>query len=407
MAANPEIGAPLFEALIDPLDPEFRADPYSRYQQLRSQDPVHWSPMTSRASGGFWVITRYADCLSLLEDLRLGMTCSDGQAPPELRRGAAARISPQLLVFDDRPRHTRLRELLAEAVETLRPRVHAIASELLCAIEGRGRMDLMADFASQVPVQVICEVLGAPTADRPRFQEWTADFPRIFEPGLQTPEALARCDESVGALVDYLEDLIRRRQSCPGDDILSRLVRAEAAGGRLGQQELLAAAIQLLIAGTETTAGLIGNGALALLQHPDQLARLRSDPDLARGAVEECLRFDSPVQITGRIAQEEIELRGVRIERDQRLAIVLASANRDTDAFDYPTHFDITRTGPANLSFGTRANRCLGAPLARMQAQIALGALVRRLPRLALATEKPERRPSLLFRTLESLPVTF
>lgn len=407
-SATPAVHDPFF----DPLAPEFRDDPYAAYARLRRADPVHWTDFDGEE--GAWVLSRYQDCLSVLKDPRFGMVRSGAEVPPNLAGGAAARVFPHMLIFKDPPYHTRLRRLVSKAfapraVESLGPRIQQIVDDLLDGAETRGVMDLMADFAFQVPVFVICDLLGVPREDRVLFKTWTPDFSRIFETRWATPDEIARCHVATAELCKYFEDHIRRRRHDPGDDILSALIEAEVEGDRLCLEELMASAIQLLNAGYETTMGLIGNASLALLRHPDQLRKLRLEPDLLPAAVEEALRYDAPVQYSGRVAHEDVELGGRRIERNQTVFTLLGSANRDPDFCDYPDHFDITRYGVTHLSFGYGAHFCLGAHLARLETRIALGALVSRFPRLALAcdADRLERRTSLLFRTLESLPVVF
>jgi cytochrome P450 len=394
--------------LYAPFDPAFRADPYPGYARLRREAPVYWSELGDR---GCWVVSRFTDCLAVLRSPDMGMRRPGPEAPPELQDGPAARIYPRLLIFNDPPDHGRLRRLVSKAftpraVETLRPRIHRIVNQLLDAVADRRRMDLMADFAFQVPVLVICELLGVPTVDRQKFKRWTPDFSLLFEPDLLDSESLARCDAATASLVDYFEDLISVRRRCPEPDLLSALIEVSDGGDRLAREELIAMAVQLLNAGYETTMGLIGNGALALLQHPDELARLRAEPSLIDAAVEECLRFDSPVQLSGRIARDDVTLRDVEIEAGDLVITLLGSANRDPAAFERADRFEIRRP-PAHLAFGFGSHFCLGAHLARLEARIALGTLVRRLPRLEIATRQLPRRPSMLFRVLERLPVVF
>jgi cytochrome P450 len=331
---------------------------------------------------------------------------------PEFGEGPAARVFPNLLDMKDPPERTRLRKLVSgvftpQAVESLRPRIAQVIDELLETAADAGSMDLMADFASQVSVVAICELLGVPVADRPLIERWAPDFSRIFEASGLEPDERARCHTSTHSLCDYFELLVRRRRFDLGDDLLSALIQAEVEGDRLTHDEAVAMAIQLLSAGCETSMGLIGNGTLALLRHRDQFRKLRMDRELAVGAVEECLRYDSPVQFVGRVAREDVELHGVKIAKDQRVWMLIGSANRDPDFCDYPDQFDITRYGVPHLSFGFGPNFCPGAHLARLEAHLALRALVSRFPALELASDVLQYRPSLRFRTLESLPVVF
>lgn len=405
-----EPGTPPADLLFDPLDPAFRDDPYPHYARLRREDPVHWTPLGR--DGGSWVVSRYEDCLEVLGDPRMGMVRSDAGIPAALGEGSAARVFPNLLIFKDAPEHTRLRQLVSKAftpraISALRPRIRQIVEGLLDAAQERGSLDLMADFAFQLPVLVICEMLGVPAEDRHLFKRWTPDFSRLFESSWLSAEELERCDRATKALCDYFEDHVSHRKAHIGDDLLSILIQAEENGDRLGHDELIAVSVQLLNAGYETTMGLIGNSTLALLENRDQFRRMRLESDLVANAVEEALRYDSPVQYSGRIAKEDVEIRGTKIAKDQVVFTILGSANRDPDYCDYPDHFDITRYRISHLAFGFGAHFCLGAHLARLEAEVALGALAKRFPGLELATDRRSRRPSFLFRTLESLPLVF
>ena len=318
-----------------------------------------------------------------------------------------------VLLFLDPPDHTRLRGLVSKAftpkvVERLRNRTQELVDGLLDTVAARGdeQMDVITDLAYPLPVVIICELLGVPAADHVTFQRWSRELAGSIDPQpLRTPEQEARIHTAAEAFAEYFADLIARRRQHPRDDLLSALIVAEEAGDRLSEPELLATAMFLLIAGHETTVNLVGNGTLALLRHRDQLDRLRDDPFLDRNAIEELLRFDSPVMITQRITLEEYEIGGVTIPARQQIIPLLGAANRDPEAFPDPDRLDLGRDAAArHLAFGGGHHFCLGAALARLEGQVAIGTLVRRFPELELAGE-PVRRETFTLRGLEHLPV--
>jgi cytochrome P450 PksS len=311
----------------------------------------------------------------------------------------------------DPPDHTRLRGLVHKAftprlIENLRGRIQEITDELLDAACKRGRLELIRDFSLPLPSIVIAELLGIPAKDRHRFHRWSTAL-------LQAPATtwgLLRILPSVLAFLRYLKKLIATRQATPSDDLASALVRAREEGDRLSEDELLAMFVLLLIAGHETTVNLIGNGTLALLQHPDQLERLRDDPELIKPGVEELLRYDGPLlTTTDRYAREDAEIAGVTIPRGERVFAAVASANRDEGQFESPDELDLTRDPNRHVAFGLGVHYCLGAPLARLEGQIAIGTLIRRFPDLGLAapTSSLRRRPGVLLNCLEALPLDF
>ena len=391
---------------FNPIDPEFVANPYPTYHRLRTLDPVHHSPL------GFWVLTRYEDVVSSLRDPRF--------AKEAIAAFVAARFGMTLpgvgvsMLDRDPPDHTRLRGLVNKAftprvVEVLRPRVQQIVDGLLDAAEGAGAMDLIEDFAYPIPVIVICEMLGVPVEDRERFKQWGLDIARGLDAIWLPPdsEVTQRSMASRRALSDYFRELIAERRKAPRGDMLSGLIAAEEAGDKLSEEELLATCILLLVAGHETTVNLIGNGTLALLRHPDQLRLLRENPGLIAGAVEELLRFDGPVQRTARIPSEDVTVAGQTIPKGEMVMPFIGAADRDPAQFPDPDRLDITRSDNRHIAFGWGIHFCLGAPLARVEGQIAINTLVQRLPKLALATDKPEFRQSLTLRGLSTLPVSF
>ncbi len=398
--------------LFNPLDPAFRADPYPFYDRLRSEDPVH-------QAGGRWVISRYADCVSLMRDPRSSSdaTKSGGYARSVVERGGSKpdkrllAMRPFLIL--DPPDHTRLRGLVSKAftprvVEGLRPRIQQLVDELLDKAADAGSMEVIEDLAYPLPVTMICELLGVPPEDRSTFKEWSRDLARGQDPPeVMSPDVAKRSVQAMSSLMAFFGDLCKERRKSPRDDLLSALIAAEEEGDRLTEEELLATCVFLLAAGHETTVNLIGNGALALLRHPDQLERLRDDPSLAPSAVEEFLRYDPPTQLAWRTALEEIEIGGRTIGEGQQIILLLAAANRDPDQFSHPERLDIARADNHHLAFGHGIHFCLGAPLARIEGEIALGTLVRRFRGLEVRTEALEYEENIVLRGLRSLPVGF
>ncbi|MBV9893908.1 MAG: cytochrome P450, partial [Chloroflexi bacterium] len=314
------------------------------------------------------------------------------------------------MLVSDPPDHTRLRALVQKAftprmVEQLRPRIIAIVGELLDRIAQRdGAFDVIADFAHPLPVVVIAELLGVPAEDRVRFSEWSAVLAASLDP-LVSEDLANRVPGARDAVDAYLRGIIAERRKQPRSDLISALVAAEERGDVLSEPELVVMCRLLLIAGHETTVNLIGNGTNALLRHPDQFAKLREDPGLITSAIEELLRYDSPVQMTGRIATEPVQFDGHTVQPGEWILPLLGAANHDPAQFADPERLDLTRNPNAHVAFGRGIHFCLGAPLARLEGQVAIGALVRRFPSLALAGE-PVRRKQITLRGLQSLPVT-
>ena len=392
---------------FNPMDPAFIADPYPTYHRLRTVDPVHQSPL------GFWVLTRYDDVVAVLRDGRATKEAIQEFVAAKLGVPMASRSSLSMLDRDP-PDHTRLRGLVNKAftprvVERLRPHIQDIVDDLLARVEAKGSMDLIEEFAYPLPVIVICEMLGVPIDDHERFKGWGLDIARGLDSLLLPPDSPVRERAMAArhALGAYFRELIAARRASPRDDLLSALIAAEEAGDKLNEEELLATCVLLLIAGHETTVNLIGNGTLALLRHPDQLQRLRQSPALITTAIEELLRFDGPVQRTSRILSEDMTVGGVTIKEGEMVMPFLAAADRDPAQFPDPDRLDLGRTENRHIAFGWGIHFCLGAPLARVEAQIAINTLVQRMPKLTLATEAPEYRLSLTLRGLARLPVAF
>ena len=394
--------------LFDPFLPEFNANPYPFYRRLREADPVHQSPL------GFWVLTRYDDCVLVLRDPRFGRAGFEAVLESVYGNSVEQGRLPTSMLFRDPPDHTRLRGLVSRAftprvVEGLRPRIQQIVDALLDRVRDVGRMEVISDLAYPLPVTVISEMLGVPEEDRERIKQWSADIARSLDAiGLPTDPAIVDRGRTARlAIGDYFRSLLPDRKKHPRGDLLSLLIEAEEQGDKLSEGELLATCVLLYIAGHETTVNLIGNGLLALLRHPAELERLRSDASLTQNAVEELLRYDGPVQRTARITNTDVEISGHKIPKGAMVVPVIGAANRDPAHFPSPDRLDVSRPDNRHIAFGFGIHFCLGAPLARLEGQITLETLLRRLPRLALATETPEWRDSQVLRGLKALPVSF
>lgn len=395
---------------FNPFLPEVHEDPYPLYHQLREADPVHRSEL------GFWVLTRHADVLALLRDPRTSRDPRSSERVELLRSSVEVgelldeeEAAPSML-FVDPPDHTRLRTLVNKAftpaaVERLRSRVEAIVDGLLDRVAGAGTMDVVEDLAYPLPVTVICELFGVPEADWDRFRAWSRALVRLLDP-LVAEDAFEEALQARRALRGYLRELIATRRAHPTGDLLSALIAAEDQGHQLSEAELVSMCVLLLVAGHETTVNLIANGMLALLRQPRARARLAADPTLAGSAVEELLRYDSPVQFTSRHALADFEIDGHGVRTGETVVGVLGAANRDPAQFPDPDELDLARKPNRHVAFGGGIHFCLGAPLARVEARIAIPALLERLPRLELGGI-PVRRDTVTLRGLSSLPVTF
>jgi len=396
------------EILFNPLLPEFHADPYPFYRRLREEDPVHQSPL------GFWVLTRYDDCVTALRDPRFGREAFAQLLADVYGDGTGVGALPRSMLFRDPPDHTRLRGLVSKAftprvIDQMREHIQEIVDRLLDRMQPAGAMDVIADLAYPLPVTVICEMLGVPLSDHESIRDWSADIARSLDAiGLPSDtEIVERGRVARRAIGDYFRALVPRRRADPRNDLLTGLIAAEEQGDKLSEGEVIAMCVLLFIAGHETTVNLIGNGLLALLRHPEQLARLRQDPALVPAAVEELLRYDSPVQRTARITMADVEMGGKPIAKGAMVVTALGAANRDPAQFTDPDRLDVTRKDVRHVSFGYGIHFCLGAPLARVEGQVALGTLLKRAPGLALAETSPEWRESSVLRGLKRLRVTF
>jgi cytochrome P450 len=395
--------------VFNPFEAGFFEDPYRQYATLRDQDPVHHSPLE------VWVLFRYDDIVRTLRDSSLSVQVDNAtptarmkmfaeQAPGEVERGSHAMLNI------DPPDHTRLRRLVSKAftpkmVNGLRPRIQTLVDDALDAMAARGEADVIGDLAFPLPFTVISEMLGMPDGNRDQVRGWSHTLTKTLDPIL-TPEEVQASLAAADNMQAHVQDVLAWKRDHPADDLLTGLLAAEEEGDRLSEVELLDQVILLYIAGHETTVNLIGNATLALLGHPDQLAQLRSDPELDAGAIEELLRYDSPVQFSRRITTAELEVDRTTIPAGTFTLTCLGSANHDEARWG-PTadDLDLTRADAGqHMSFGNGIHHCLGSSLARTEAQIAIGSLVRRFPDLELAGE-PERNSRVVLRGLESLPV--
>jgi cytochrome P450 len=396
--------------LLDLADPRFLADPYPFYRLLRERAPVWRSPL------GMWVLSRQADIAAVLKDPRFGHDfegkLSDPRGRAELLEEPVFRGLRLSMLVRDPPDHTRLRGLVAKAftarrLEAMRPKIAALVETLLDAVEPRGRMDVIADFARPLPVLVICDLLGIPEEDRPRFLGGYRVSGRALDPTPMTREELDEVNAIAVRNRGYFEDLFARRRDADGDDLISALLHVrDENDGRLTHDELAANIGLLFGAGHETTTHLIGNGLLALHRHPAQWQKLVADPMLAGNAVAELLRFDSSVQLTSRKALEDVTLAdGTLVRRGETVMCLLGAGNRDPEVYGDPDRLDITRRNVRPLSFGGGIHHCLGAQLARIEGEIAFRRLAQRLPRLTLEDiEHPTWRPTITLRGLARLP---
>jgi cytochrome P450 len=394
--------------LFNPLSPAFHADPYPFYRQLREREPVHLSPM------GLWILTAYDDCVTSLRDPRFGRDGFETILAAQYGEESEAGRLPRSMLFRDPPDHTRLRALVNRAftprvIEGMREQIQGVVSRLLDRVQAKGQMDVMTDLAYPLPVTVICDMLGVPVDDHERIKDWSSDIIRSLDAiGIPSdPAIVERGRVGRRGIADYFRALLPERRRRPRADLLSSLIAVEEQGDRLTEGELLATCVLLFIAGHETTVNLIGNGLLALLRHPDQLERLRREPALVGSAVEELLRFDSPVQRTARITNAEVELGGKTIPSGAFVVTAIGAANRDPAHFPDPDRLDIGRLDNRHIAFGFGIHFCLGAPLARVEGRLALGALLERMPRLRLADAPLQWRESSTLRGLKALPVEF
>ena len=408
---NEHVPTATSEPLFNPLSPDFIRNPYPHYVRMREQDPVHLT------QHGMYVASRHADVAVVLRDKRFGkeyVERTKRRYGPKAMEEPVFRNFALTMLQQDPPDHTRLRGLVVKAftarrVEDMRPRIQAIVDENLDRIVPQGKMDLIEDFAFRLPVTVICDMLGIPEEHREMFYTGARGSGRILEPVPMTPEEVRQANASQAMTKMYFDHLFDLRRKNPSDDLTTQLLQAEEEGSKLSNEELYANIVLLFGAGHETTVNLIGNGLLALYRNPDQLALLKAKPELIGNAIEEFLRYDSSVQMTGRVALEDVELGGRAIPGGESVLCLLGSANHDPAVYpDNPERLDIARPNVKPLSFGGGIHFCLGAQLARIEAEVAINSLLRRIPDLRLDdAENPEWRPSFVLRGLSRLPASW
>ncbi|KOG64047.1 MULTISPECIES: cytochrome P450 [Streptomyces] len=395
---------------FDPWDPAFVADPYPAYAELRARGRVIRYEPTDQ-----WLVPHHADVSALLRDRRLGRTYQHrfgheefGRTPPPPEHEPFHTLNDHGMLDLEPPDHTRIRRLVSKAftprtVERLRPYVQGLANDLVAALVGDGGGDLLTDVAEPLPVAVIAEMLGIPEADRGQLRPWSADICGMYELN-PSEETAARAVRASVEFSDCLRELIAARRKEPGDDLISGLIAAHDEGDRLTEQEMISTAVLLLNAGHEATVNATVNGWWALFRNPDELAALRADHSLIPSAIEELMRYDTPLQLFERWVLDDIEIDGTTIPRGSEIAMLFGSANHDPAVFTDPARLDLTREENPHISFSAGIHYCIGAPLARMELAASMTALLRQAPTLTLA-EEPKRKPNFVIRGLEGLSV--
>ena len=391
------------------LDPDVLANPYPLYDRLRTEDPVHWDPYLHA-----WVVTRYADVVNVLTRF----SAARMPTPAQLTMLGLDELNPiaevlvRQMIFMDPPAHTRLRALCAAAftparAEALRLHIQEITDGLIEDVIDRGRMDVIGDFANLLPATVTAELMGVPVEDRDQLKTWSLDFSEMLGNFQHNPGRAKHMLETVENMTLYYRDRIREQRTHPREGVVHALMTAEIDGDRLSEEEIIANSIITMTGGQETTTNLIGNGLLSLLRNPSEMARLQSNPSQMPSAIEELLRFESPIQHTARLAPADMELGGKKLRKRDAVLAVLGAANRDPERFPDPNVLDITRPDNRHVAFAWAAHYCFGAPLARVEAQIAFSTMFRRLKNLALESSDLVWRNNMVFRGVEALPVTF
>ena len=394
----------------NPSDPAVLADPFPLYRRMQDKDPAHWSP---RLKG--WVLTRYEDvkrvCLdSQMSSDRLRPFFASLAAEEAARMAELIRILTLWMVFRDPPEHTRLRRLAAKvmnvrSINALRPNVEAITAHLIAALGGRREFDFIADFAGPLPALVIMDALGVPHGELARLKRLSDDMALFIGSARDAPEKYERAGAATREMAGMFRELVTARRAAPQRDLLSELVAIDDNGDRLSDDELVAMCILLLFAGHETTTHHLANGLRALLRFPRELEKLRADPALAPAAVEELLRYDGPIGAQVRIVQEPQTLHGKQLKTGERVFLLMNAANRDPRAYPDPDRVDLARNGVPHLTFGFGAHICLGFPLARLEGQVALPAVLARWQRIELASEAIEWMDSMVLRGMKSMPL--
>lgn len=390
-------------------DPEVLANPYPFYHQLQREDPVHWDPFLHA-----WVVTLYDDVTTVLRNFS-AKCAPDPERLAEIGLSSMSEIGRTMvrqMLFMDPPTHTRLRGICSVAftphrVETLRRHIQTIVDSLLEPRLHECRIELMGDFANRLPAIVMAELLGVPTSDHEKLKKWSADFAEILGNLQHNADSAARTLRSLEEMSAYFQEAVREQRQNPGSGLIAALITAQVEGQRLSDESIIANCILLTVGGQETTPNLIGNGMLSLLRHPDQMSVLRRNPALLSSAIEELLRYEAPSQHTTRLAPEDTHLGSRKILKQQSVIAVMGAANRDDKHFSDPDRLDITRQENRHLAFGAGAHFCFGAPLARLEGQIAFSTLLNRTSDVALGSEKLVWRENLGLRGLEALPLVF
>ena len=396
-------------SLVRLLEPEVLANPYPLYRKLREEDPVHWDRFMHT-----WVVTRYPDVVNVLHSFSADRTPTPEQLTTMGLSGLnpIAKVMVKQMLFMDAPAHTRLRGLASVAftparVRVLRTHIQEIADALLDRVQTRGQMDLIADFAAPMPAIVTAEMLGVPTEDHSDLKMWSADFAEMLGNFQHNPDRIPRVLASTNRLTEYFRDAIAKQRERPREGLINSFMTAEINGDRLTEEEIIANCVVTMVGGQETTTNLIGNGLLTLMRNSEKLAHLRDHPDLIQPAVEELLRYESPSQHTGRIARQDVEIGGKQIKKGQAVMAIMAAANRDPERFPNPDELILDRADNKHVAFGWSSHFCFGAPLARMEGQIAFETILRRLPELQLTPGPLVWRDNSGLRGLTALPVTF
>ncbi len=395
---------------FNPFSPEFHINPYPTYKRLQAEDPIHWSFLNA------WIITRYADATMVLKDPRFKVDDLPQRLQQKNRFLKLGDLNPlsqtiaKWLFFMENPDHTRLRGLVSKtfspgSIERMHAVIQSLVDELITQVAHQGQMDVMRDLAGPLPAMTVTRILGVPSQDFQKLMQWSYELFFVFDQPMSL-EGYQRQNQMAIEAREYLRDLISQQEKQPTDGLISQLIAARDRGKKLSPDEILGFCIMLFIVGQETTKSLIGNGLLTLLQHPKQMDFVRNNPDKIKAIVEELLRYDSPVQLLARLATEEITMDDKIIQPGDKVIVCLGAANRDPEQFSHPDQLEWERQ-QTNLPFGGGMHYCLGAALARMQGQIAIGTLVQRFNHLALNTDQLDWRESITLRGLKSLPIVF
>jgi pimeloyl-[acyl-carrier protein] synthase len=406
LAFTTEVDSDSSLSLFHLLDPEVLANPYPLYSRLRNSDPVHWDPFLHA-----WIITRYDDVLRVLKTFSADRT----PTPEQLesigleKMGPVARMMVKQMLFMDAPSHTRIRSLAAHAftparVSVLREQIETVVDSLIDGLRGRSEFDVIAEIANPLPAIVTARMLGVPASDHRQLKAWSADFAEMLGNFQHNPNRIDHILATVEGLTGYFHDAIVQQRDNPTPGLIEAFMNAEIDGDRFTEEEIIANCVVTMVGGQETTTNLIGNGMLTLFRNPAAQQELAGNPALLPSAVEELLRYESPSQHTGRIAPADVEMGGKTVRKGQAVLAVMAAANRDPERFPNPDVLDLGRPDNRHLAFGWAAHFCFGAPLARLEAQIAFGAILRRFSNLRLKTDSLEWRFNLGLRGLTALP---